>query len=365
MLPKEQGQKNSGKAGGLARAKRLSAEERKEIAKQAADVRWGKARKLLPIDGEEPADGIIEEPSADKEIVDRAMLPEARLKGVLRLLDLEIPCYILSDGQRVIGRTSTAEMLTGIKGSGNLESYLKTAAFRPFIDFEKIQSRMVSFRLPEVEGLETNVRGLSADELIGVCQGLVAALDASTRPDSTTRLTSRQIEMALKASMFLSSCAKVGLDALIDEATGYQYERAADALQVKLKAYLEDEMRPWEKTFPDELWREFGRLTNWKGTVTQRPKYWGKLVMELIYDYLDKDVADWLRNNAPKPRGGQNYHQWLSDQYGLKKLIEHIWMVVGMATACNSMIELRDKMAERFGKQPVQYRMYLPFPMQY
>jgi hypothetical protein len=34
-------------------------------------------------------------------------------------------------------------------------------------------------------------------------------------------------------------------------------------------------MRKWEKTFPDELWVEFGRLTNWKGAVTKCPKYWG------------------------------------------------------------------------------------------
>src|SRR6266567_1214372 len=64
--------------------------------------------------------------------------------------------------------------------------------------------------------------------------------------------------------------------------------------QVKHKLFLEEEMRPWEKTFPDDLWREFGRLTNWKGTIHQRPKYWGHLVNELVYGYLDADVAQWL-----------------------------------------------------------------------
>jgi hypothetical protein len=168
--------------------------------------------------------------------------------------------------------------------------------------------------------------------------------------------------MALKASMFLAACAKVGLDALIDEATGYQYERAEDALQVKLRAYLTDEMRKWEKTFPDELWQEFARLTGWKGSVTKRPKYWGKLVMELVYEYLDQDVAAWLKDNAPAPRHGQNYHQWLSAQFGLRKLIEHIWMLIGVARTCENMVELRDRMAELNGKMPVQYRLYLPRP---
>jgi hypothetical protein len=129
---------------------------------------------------------------------------------------------------------------------------------------------------------------------------------------------------------------------------------------VKLRAYLEEEMRAWERTFPDELWEQFGRLTNWKGSVSQRPKYWGKLVMELIYDYLDKDVADWLRQNAPAPRKGQNYHQWLSAQFGLQKLIEHIWKVIGVASTCENMSELRRKMAELYGKQPIQLMLFLP-----
>jgi hypothetical protein len=219
---------------------------------------------------------------------------------------------------------------------------------------------MVPFRLPEVEGLDRRVRGLPADELIEVCRGLVAALEASTRPDSGIRLTSRQMEMALRASMFLAACAKVGLEAMIDEATGYQYERAEDALQVKLRAYLLDDMRQWEKTFPDELWVEFGRLTNWSHSVTKRPKYWGHLVNELVYEYLDEDVARWLKENAPKPRHGQNYHQWLTDQYGLRKLIEHIYKLIGIAKTCETMVELKDKMAELYGKHPVQIRMYFP-----
>jgi hypothetical protein len=49
---------------------------------------------------------------------------------------------------------------------------------------------------------------------------------------------------------------------------------------------------------------EFGRLTNWKGGIHQRPKYWGKLIMVLIYGYLDPDVAKWLKENAPKPMKG-------------------------------------------------------------
>src|SRR5437879_2610856 len=108
-------------------------------------------------------------------------------------------------------------------------------------------------------------------------------------------------------------------------------------------------MRKWEKTFPDQLWEQFGRLTNWKGSLHSRPKYWGNLVMEIIYGYLDADVAQWLREHAPKPQRGQNYHQWLSEQYGLRKLVEHIWKVIGVASTCQNMDELRKKMRDLYG----------------
>ncbi len=173
-------------------------------------------------------------------------------------------------------------------------------------------------------------------------------------------LTAKQKLIAAKANEFLRACYKVGIIALVDEATGYQYDRPLDALQFKLKLYLEEEMRKWEKTFPDQLWIEFGRLTKWKGSVSQRPKYWGKLVMELVYGYLDKDVSHWLKENAPKPIHGQNYHQWLTGQYGLKRLMEHIWMTIGIATSCSTMEELRRKMAEKFGRVPVQMTLYFP-----
>jgi len=45
---------------------------------------------------------------------------------------------------------------------------------------------------------------------------------------------------------------------------------------------------------------------------------------EAGYAYLDADVAKWLKENAPKPQKGQNSHQWLTSQYGLKILVEHI-----------------------------------------
>jgi hypothetical protein len=221
---------------------------------------------------------------------------------------------------------------------------------------DDLPGQMIEFVITEV--VNKRVFGIEAGVFLEICRAYVRARDLGALK------TERQIDIAVKASMFLSACAKIGLIALIDEATGFQYAREQDALQFKLKLFLEDEIRKWEPTFPDELWREFGRLTNWKGPISSRPKYWGKLVMELVYEYLDKDVADWLKKNAPKPRHGQNYHQWLNAQYGLKKLLEHIWMLIGMASACYSMQELKERMAEKYGRIPLQLRLFVPLERQ-
>lgn len=288
-----------------------------------------------------------------REATKQPAIPSAKWFGSLQMGDVEVPCYVLDDGRRVISRTGATDVLTEKKGGGNLESYLGVEALKAFIPVD-LPGQMIEFNLPEI--VNKTVRGIEAETFLEICRAYVKARDAKALT------TDRQETIAIRSGMFLSACAKVGLIALIDEATGYQYDRAQDALRFKLKVYLEEEMRKWEKTFPDELWKEFGRLTNWKGSVTHRPKYWGKLVMELVYEYLDKDVADWLKKNAPKPRHGENYHQWLSSQYGLKKLVEHLWMLIGMASACNSMHELRAKMGEKFGRHPVQYLLYAPPP---
>lgn len=274
-------------------------------------------------------------------------LPIAQWRGEL---EMGVPCFVLNDGRRIISRTGATSALTGLTGQGSLESYMRAEALSGYLP-ENLADLMVEFTIPEVT--HRKVMGLTAETFVDICTGYVRALEDGNLE------TDRQRVIAARAASFLAACAKVGLVALIDEATGYQYERAEDALRVKLRLFLEEEMRPWEKTFPDELWREFGRLTNWRGSIHKRPKYWGHLVNELVYGYLDRDVAQWLRENQPQPRHGRNYHQWLSAQYGLKKLIEHIWMLIGMASTCTSMSQLKAMMAERYGRQGVLFMTYV------
>jgi len=278
-------------------------------------------------------------------------VPEARWPGALAVGDSELPCYVLDDGRRVITRTGALNFLTGGRGGGNLESYLRIEVLSPFLPSD-LSDQFFDITIPQV--VNKTVKAMSASAFIDICRAYARARDTGALQ------TESQVAMAIRASVLMAAFAKAGIEAAIDEATGYQYEREEDAIRTKLQLFLEEEMRPWEKTFPDELWVQFGRLTNWRGPIHQRPKYWGKLVMELVYSYLDPDVYNWLKENAPQPRRGQNYHQWLSGQYGLKKLTEHIWMLIGIASTCHDMRELRERMAQKYGREGVQFTLYLP-----
>jgi hypothetical protein len=43
-----------------------------------------------------------------------------------------------------------------------------------------------------------------------------------------------------------------------------------------------------------------------------------------------------------------------------RKLVEHIWILIGVARTCEHMVELRQKMAELDGKTLVQLMLPLP-----
>ena len=236
---------------------KLSRAERSALARKAAAARWERLKNQPKI-----VDVSIEGSRADDE---DAGLPIARYPGILNLNGVDIPVYVLSNRQRVIARIAAIEVLSGTKRQGDLESYIGVTALQPFLNTESILARMVAFRLPGVEMLNTEVKGLPSDLFIEICRGYVAALNATNAPSSKINLTPRQAEIAVRASMFLAACAKVGLDALIDEATGYQYVRPPGELELKLRLYLAEEMRKWEKTFPDQLWEQFGRLKTGPG----------------------------------------------------------------------------------------------------
>jgi hypothetical protein len=83
-------------------------------------------------------------------------------------------------------------------------------------------------------------------------------------------------------------------------------------------------------------------------------------VIEMIYETLDPDVAEYLKMNKPPP--GIRWHQQLTDNYGARQLVSRCYEIIGMSKLCNNMRELRDKLAHHYGRKMVQFSMSLPAP---
>ncbi|HJU17101.1 MAG TPA: P63C domain-containing protein [Stellaceae bacterium] len=328
-----------GKKGGRIRAERLSPEERRVSATKAALVRWAKPPAALAPPAPQVLEGEVLPPS-----------PFAKFRGVIELGGNPIDVYVLDTGERVLSMRGAVKAITR-QDAGNLVEYLSIQGLKDFVDKDLVLVGTKDFYIP---GTQFRGRGITAEQFEAILTGYVKALHAGTLT------TQRQRENAVACAILSTAFLRIGIIAQIDEATGYQYVRAEDALQIKLRAFIAEELREWEKTFPDELWEQFGRLTNWRGGLHRRPKWWGHLVMELIYDALDPDIARYLKENKPKPYHGQNYHQWFTADIGLKALIPHIYEIVGIAKTCHNMKELREKVAEHYGREAVQLTMYLP-----
>jgi hypothetical protein len=93
------------------------------------------------------------------------------------------------------------------------------------------------------------------------------------------------VEPCLKIQEALT---KVGIVALIDEATGYQYHRAPDALQDLFARLIRKDAREWDRRFPDEYYRAVLRLwgKEYTGNAGGLPAVVGKVTRKWVYEQV-------------------------------------------------------------------------------
>ena len=156
----------------------------------------------------------------------------------------------------------------------------------------------------------------------------------------------RQQMVAAKAAILMRGLAHVGIIALVDEATGYQDERARDALARILEAFVARELRKWIKTFPADFYRELFRLRGWKYTgKVQRPAYVGHLTNDLVYARLAPGVLVELRRINPVNEHGNRknkHHQWLTEDLGHPKLLQHLSALVALMRASQTWEQFKE-----------------------
>ena len=316
MSTKQQSSVNPS-AGGRARAAKLTKQERSEIARKAAEARWGVGRTPKAIYG-----------SPD---------------SPLRIADIEIPCYVLDDGRRVLSQVG---MQTGVgfsrsggkSGSRRLAGFVTTLE-RKGLDTKGLAARIaepISF-VPPHGGIR--VVGYEATILAELCDAILAAR-------KETILLKQQEHIADQAEVLVRGFARVGIIALVDEATGYQDARARDALAKILEEFIAKELRKWISTFPAEFYKQLFRLRRWAYDPqnVKRPQLVGKLTNQIVYERLAPGILEELRQRNPVDEKGRRKHkhfQYLTEDTGNPKLREHLASVVSLMKISETWEEFR------------------------
>lgn len=306
-------------AAAKARSDSLKPRERSDIAKRAAVARWS------------------------------GHLPDATHEGDLSIAGMKLPVAVTSDGTRLMiskaFMTALGRPWKGSYASTELPNFIAAKNLSPYVTHEL---REVLDPVEFINKHGQRAQGYRAEMLQMVCDVYLDARKAGV-------LTQSQERVADQAEMLIRGFARVGIIALVDEVTGYQRDRATDALAKILEQFIAKELQPWVKTFPDEFYEQLFRLRDLefpKDTV-KRPQYFGYLTTDIIYKRLAPGVLEELKKTEPKTSSGKRkgtIQQRLTPDLGHPKLREHLASVTTIMALSDDYKDFMRKLDKRHPK---------------
>lgn len=291
-------EKPTGRAiGGKARMAKLTPDERKEISAKMVEAKKAKAR-----------------------------LPKATHEGKLLIGDIELDVAVLENKKRIITQSAVFKALDR-PSRGNsrvigIPVFMDAKNLQSFIDedlrhvIKKVEYRNKQGKIQE---------GFDATILPLTCNLYLKAREAGVITQKN------QLVTAQKAEILVRTLAKVGIIALVDEATGYQEKREKDALAKIFEAFVAKELQPWVKTFPTDYYKELCRLYGVKYPPlknNQFPQFFGHVTNDAVYTRLAPEILPELKKAASKQEKKAKLHQFLTNDVGHPKLREHLSSIV-------------------------------------
>ena len=278
-------------------------------------------------------------------------LPKATHQGQMAIGDVLLDAYVLEDGRRVFHKRGMAKAL-GLKSEGG-NAFMRTMQRKGLgsqlpADLRAKIDNPINFK-PLTQDL---AHGYDADVLNEVAKAIVAA-------DKQGKLSPSQHGIAVQAEILTNAFAKVGVVALIDEATGYQTIRDPKALRILVQQYIEDEKHEWAKQFPDSYYTDLNRLygskqftQTSKGAVIQnRPQHFAKFTRDYIYFPMENGaVLEELDKINPKINGSRKsrFHQHLTQSYGIEKLKRQVQEVMTLMAVSDTVTGFKKLFQKRF-----------------
>ena len=206
-----------------------------------------------------------------------------------------------------------------------LPRFAASKAINPFIS-NKLMAGLTSPIFFKIGGIDAY--GFPATILVDICEAVLLARDAGS-------LNTQQKSLAERCDILIRGLASVGIIALVDEATGYQAIRDRQALEKILDKYLRPYQARWAKRFPDEFYEEMFRLKGWEwqGMKINRPQVVGHYTNDIVYERLTDGLLKQLQLRNPTTPSGERvhkHHQWLTDDFGIQELREHMVAVIAI-----------------------------------
>jgi P63C domain len=329
----------SKQAGGYARAKALTRDERIAIARRAALARH------------------------------RGNLPRTVAEGILAIGNLELPCAVLDDPDntrvlsqngflKAIGRHPFASGGTG-SAIDDTAPFLRPQNLKPFISEDLRRSATPILYLPRnptagAGGVGYGYRGTLLPDVCWVYQDAMLA----------GKLLPSQMHIGEAARAFLKALTNQAINDLIDRATGYDKIKAQRSIAEILEKFVAKVLQPYVPMFPSEYYEYIYRLNNWQydSTSSKRPGIIGHWTNDIIYARLAPAVLEELKRQTPRDDRGRLKHklfQLLTSDIGHPKLKEHFREVLALMRGARNwgeFYDFLDRSLPRFDKT-----LQLPF----
>jgi hypothetical protein len=312
-------------AAAKARAKALTAEQRREIASRAATARW----------------------LSDK-------VYNASHKGNFNdELGIDIECYVLDDPGKtaVISQRGMGEAIGFSRRGSRLSVFVNSQTMAEYIgrDLREKLEKPLIFQPPKAAaaaGVAAQANGYDAALLIDLCQAILNAKAQGKLSGA------RYQKMAMQAQIIVGASAKSGIRNFVYALAGYS--PSTDEVIAAFKVYVQEEARKYEAEFPSDLYLAWHRLYNIPVPVRGKPWQFKHLTVKHIYYPLAQSngkVLELLR--ALRASGGdqkKKLFQFLN-LLGARALRIHIGRVLEMAESSKTRAAYENRIVERFGGQ--------------
>lgn len=171
----------------------------------------------------------------------------------------------------------------------------------------------------------------------------------------------QQEHIAKRAEILVRGFARIGIIALVDEATGYQRDREKDALEKILEVWIAKELQLWLPTFPAEFYENMFRLRGLEfssASVRKAAILWS-LDNDIVYKRPKPGVQKEFKRVIPRDKDGRHSAKLSQSQtknVDYPKLKEHLGAVVAymrISKTWADFMHLLDEQYPRKGDTPM------------